>query len=356
MRQGTCCQCGLTTSLRSFYSLNGMTYCEPCVWKASREARENGLPAEYVSLTDNSVCARCGVHNDAAEFPLIGKHPMCPTCGPLVSDWPYPQWLKLALLGLLALLVVALLHGRKYFHAGRTMYIGERLVGEKHYAEALPFLKETLQVAPASDKAVLLAAKAALLSGDVESAQKALLGHNNGSFEDNTDSDVQEVDGLWKRALDAYDKAGQAAKLEEQDGQGVEAARLMHQAASLYPEAATLAVAADYYDEGAAFERKDYDGYLTMAERHWKLNPIAETAGHMASALACKYAVTGEAAYRQRSEEMLAKSQRLAQGDSEQEKQFQEYAERIRYRLDKRDIITRNEYDRRFRGGDKQGK
>ena len=351
MRQGTCCQCGLTTSIRSFYSLNGMTYCEPCVWKASREAKESGLPSEYISLTDNSVCARCGVHNDTAEFPLLGKHPFCPACGPLVSSWPYPQWLKLSLVGLLALLGIALLHGRRYFHAGRTMYVGERLVGERRYAEALPYLRETLQVAPASDKAALLAAKAALLSGDVETAQKALRGHNDGYFEDSSDSGVQEVDGLWKRAVAAYEKADQAAKLEAQDGQEQEASRLMSQAASMYPESSALGQAAEYYEAGAAFDRKDYDRFLTLAQKQWDEHPSSGTAAGMSSALACKYLATGQALYRQQSEELLVKAEQLAAGDPVQEKPLQEYAERIRYRLASRQIIDKPEYDRRFRSG-----
>ena len=356
MRQGTCCQCGLTKSIRSFYSLNGMTYCEPCVWKASREAKESGLPSEYISLTDNTVCVRCGADNGSMDFPLVGKHPFCPTCGPLVSNWPYPQWLRLSLVGLLLLLAVALVHGRKYFHAGRTMYIGERLVRQGRYADALPYLQETLQIAPDSDKAVLLAAKAALLSGDIQTAQKALQGHNNGRFEDSSDRDFQEVEGLWKRAIAAFEKADQASKLEQQEGHGEEAARLMHQAAAMYPEAQGLTQAAEYYDEGAAFERKDYDTFLSIAEKQWDEHASSETAGVLSSALACKYAVTGDAPFRRQSEDMLAKSQQLIQGDSTQQQLFQEYAERIRYRLDKRDIISKQEYDRRFRSGDKQGK
>jgi hypothetical protein len=63
MRQGTCCQCGPTTSIRSFYSLNGKTYCEPCVWKAAREAKEAGQSCEYVAFENHSICGRCGAYS-----------------------------------------------------------------------------------------------------------------------------------------------------------------------------------------------------------------------------------------------------------------------------------------------------
>src|ERR1700704_4838625 len=109
MREGTCCQCGLTTSIRSFYSLNGKTYCEPCVWKAAREAKEAGQPSEYVAFNDHSICGRCGAYSgDTADHPVIGRLPLCATCAPQVVNWPYPVWLKGAFALLLVLLVVAL--------------------------------------------------------------------------------------------------------------------------------------------------------------------------------------------------------------------------------------------------------
>lgn len=352
MQQGTCCQCGLTASIRSFYSLNGRIYCEPCVWKAAREAREAGEPAEYSSLTDNTVCSRCQADSGGADFPLVGKYPFCPNCAQLVSNWPYPQWMKIALVLLSALLAISLVHGRKYFQAGRTMYLGERLVEDHRYAEALPYLQQTLRVAPGSDKAVLLTAKAALLTGEFEVAQKALQGHNGGRFEDGNSSEFREVDAIWKRAVDALEKADQAYKLVEQENTGVEAARLMHEAASLYPEATGLAITAEYFDEGAAFDRRDYDTFVSIAQKQWKQYPLSATAAALASALACKYAVTRDPLYRQQSEEMLAKAQQLA-GGSDAQKSFEEYSERIRYRLSSCEIISKQEYDRRFRANKK---
>jgi len=121
------------------------------------------------------------------------------------------------------------------------MYIGERLVGERQYGQALPYLRETLRIAPGSDKAVLLTAKAALLVGDVQTAGQALQGHNGGHFED-ANKDFHEQ--IWNRATRAVEAAQQAAKLAEQEGHAAEAAHLMHEAASAYPESRDLAVAA----------------------------------------------------------------------------------------------------------------
>lgn len=350
MRQATCCECGLTTTVRSFYNMNGKTYCEPCVWKASREAKEAGSSAAYVALQDHSICGRCGAYSgDAADHPVIGKLPLCGNCAPQVLDWPYPSWLKISLAALLLLLMVALFHGRKYFKAGRTMYIGERLVEQGQYGKALPYLQQTLKIAPESDKAVLLTAKAALSIGDINAANAAIQGHNAGHFDDADKTEFREVNEMWDRANRAAEKAEQASKLAEMDGQAAQASALMHDAATLYPEAKGLAAMAERAEEGAAFEAKDYDRFLVIANKQWLEYPSSETAGAVASALACKYAATGEPKYREQSEEMLKVAREKLGADPAELKFFQEYAERIRYRLDSRTIITKTQYDQKFR-------
>ena len=357
MSEGTCSQCGQVFPVRSLYDLNGVTFCETCVREASKEARERRLPSLYIPLISKSICARCNTYiGNSSDAVQIANLRFCAACGPLIKDWDYPQWLKVSLVALLLLLVVDLAHGRKYFHAGREMYVGEHLVANGRYAEALPHLTETLRIAPGSDKAVLLTAKAALLTGDVESADKALQGHNAGHFEDAGKPEFQEVNSLWNRAMAAFKKAEEAAKLEEQDGKEIEGARLMHEAATMYPESPNLALAAESADAGVAFVRKDYDTFLAISEKQWKRQNLSQTAGVFSSALACKYAVTGELSYKQHSEEMLEKARQLAQGNAEALKQLDEYAERIRYRLESRQIISKTEYDRKFRGAKTVGK
>jgi tetratricopeptide (TPR) repeat protein len=352
MRQGTCSSCGLTTTIRSFYSMNGKMFCEPCVWKVSREAKEAGQPGGYTAIQDNSICARCGAYSgDTADHGIVGKLPLCQNCGAQVSNWPYPQWLKISLAATLALLVVALVHGRKYFQAGREMYVGERLVEETHYEQALPHLKEALKIAPESDKAVLLTAKAALAIGEIETADKAIQGHSRGHFEDASDASFQEVKQTWDRAMRAANEANAAVKLVPQDGKAAEAARMMHEAASLYPEARGLSSQAEVLDAGAAFEAKDYDKFLAIAQKLWKQYPSGDAAGEVASALACKYAVTGDTTYKQQSEDMLETARKSVGTNPDDQKRFQEYAERIQYRLNSRQIIGIQEYNRRFRQG-----
>jgi hypothetical protein len=352
MSEATCSSCGLKASVRSLFDLNGQTYCETCVRTASERAREAGQSSAYMPLINRSICARCNtfISGDSAST-QIGSARFCSTCAPLIKDWDYPVWLKIGLASLLLLLVVALVHGRKYFHAGRAMYIGERLVDEGKYADALPYLKNTLNIAPGSDKASLLAAKAALMIGDMASADKALQGHNGGHYEDGQDAKFLEVKSMWDRANQAFQKAEQAGKLAQQDGQSAQAAKLMHEAATLYPQYSDFAFAAQSLDGGAAFERSDWDSFLAISENQFKQRSASWTAAELASAFACKYAVTGAAEFRRRAEEMIDKARQLAQGDAESLKSLDEYIPRIEYRLNSRKIITKTEYDRLFRSG-----
>jgi hypothetical protein len=126
----------------------------------------------------------------------------------------------------------------------------------------------------------------------------------------------------------------------------------MRQAAAEYPEVPQFAALIPYFEGGSAFYRHDYDRLLTISEALWKAQPPSpDTAGTLAGALACKYATTGDLSFKTRSEEMMGKSRQLSQGDKEVEQTYQEYSERIKHRLETREIIDKKEYDRRFRNG-----
>jgi hypothetical protein len=350
MSDPTCGECGQPVTASNAYELDGRIHCGKCAEAALQRAKSSGQPIRVSRYVDKSICSRCHTYIGQGSAVLeSGPLRFCASCAALVEDWPYPQWLKLSLVALLILLAFSLLHGRKYFQAGKNLYLGEQLVEKGQYNKALPYLRETLKIAPNSDKGALLTAKAALLAGDPATAQNALQGHNEGRFEKGDAPEFREVNDLWNRAVRAGKELQQADELEQQDGKEAEAASLVHQAAATYPQLQNIALLVDMYDGGVAFAKKDYDGFLTLAEKDWNLTKVATTAAVLASALACKFAVTGDATYRQRSEEMLARAKDLAKNDPEALKQFAEFEQRTRYRLETRDILSKAQYDRKFR-------
>jgi len=99
-----------------------------------------------------------------------------------------------------------------------------------------------------------------------------------------------------------------------------------------------------------AFNTKDYDKFLSLEEAEAVRVPENSMAvAGVASALACKYAVTGDEKYARDTEDRLQKAQKLAGSDPQLMASYREYSERIRYRLKTREIIDKTEYDKRFR-------
>jgi hypothetical protein len=344
MQRAKCSFCGDEGAFEAF-RLYEKVICRPCAEKLAQEATTLGKSLPLVRIIDKTICTKCKTDYGSSELPLVGGAPFCATCAQPLYAYPYPVWLKAGLAGLLLVLSVALWRGLPYFKAGRHLVLAERALDRNDFQQARAHFAEVLKVGPTDQKVILLGAKANLRAGDIAGAQKFL----NLRTEYESDSLFTEVNGTWKRAVAAYDKAASAQKLAESH-QDQEAARLMHEASSEYPESLNLAKAALALDASAAFERKDYDGFLQSTRNQLNMNPDDPTLmGQVASALACKYAVTGSPEFRSQAEQALAQAQALAQKSVGRRADFEEYAERIRYRLETRQIIDKDEYDRRFR-------
>ena len=93
------------------------------------------------------------------------------------------------------------------------------------------------------------------------------------------------------------------------------------------------------------------NGFLSIAQKAWEEYPSASTARHTPVRWHARYAVAGDPAYRQQSEWMLEVAREKTGSNPSDLKNFQEYAERIHYRLVSRQIINKAEYDRRCRIG-----
>jgi hypothetical protein len=96
---------------------------------------------------------------------------------------------------------------------------------------------------------------------------------------------------------------------------------------------------------GAAFDRKNYDRFLKIAEDMAREQPSDAIAqAQLASALACQYAVRADPELRRRAEAHL----QLAKNIDNDTIQKARYEERIRHRLQTREIINAKEFIKRF--------
>jgi hypothetical protein len=325
-------------------SLQEKLLCEPCANAELQSAAKGSFSvARYV---DPTVCSKCRTDYGSSELPQVGGVPFCSSCRDALYSRTLPKWLTATVAGLFALLAFGWLHGARFFRAEKSLILAERLIDKRQYTAAIPLLQGVLPNAPNCEKCILLLAKAEMLIGNPASAYQALQSHNNGRFEK---SDLaREVTSIADRIAAAHAKYKEAVGLEGKH-QWDDAARKMREAANQYPEQIQLTYAAESMEEGVPFEHQDYDGFLKLTEQHWTAGPQDfMRAGSLASALACKYAVTGDPQFLTRSEEMLKKARDLAQTPDEV-RAFTEYEERIRFRLKSREIIDTDEYNRRFR-------
>lgn len=344
MRQATCSVCGSEQPSGEMFALEGKPICAACAAKRPAEAKAAGEKLQLGRIVDTTVCSVCHADQGQTVLPLIGGLPVCANCAPKLYSWPFPLWLKAGMAVLLVLLSWALWHGRHYFAAGRHMVIGERALDRHDYRRASDEFVQALKFQPGLQKATLLGAKANFLAGDPESAMPFF------SMRDHYEHDTlyNEVNGMFKRSVDAVRKARRAVTLDDA-GKYAEAAQLMNEASQEYPQAENLGTMAAVFNARAAFYSKDYDAALKFSDAAWHRNPNdPNLSASLASALACKYAVTGDPQFRTQAEQMLAKARELSDRSPADHAAYLQYSPRIVYRLESRQIIDNAEYDRRF--------
>lgn len=116
------------------------------------------------------------------------------------------------------------------------------------------------------------------------------------------------------------------------------------------PDFASLLLSAQ---ANVAFEKKQYDKFLQIAQAQLELTPgSAFSVAGVASAYACKYAETGKEDY---AREALRYVEIASKMVSPNDIAVKQYEQRIRHRLATREIITRQEYERSFPQGWHQG-
>jgi len=308
------------------------------------------MQGQGYALLDPTICSQCKTDWGNTELRRVANLPFCENCRQKLYCYPFPKWLQASLFVSMLLLLFALVHGFGYFRLGRDLYRGERQMSAHAYPEAIHSLAPVADAAPECDKCVLLLSKAYLLTGHPEQAWNVSKKHNNGSFDEN-DEQFREVKSLFDRFVSAAQKMETAQKLaiSHKEEEALQAARA---AAAEYPEWDVPRLSIITLEAGVAFEHQDYDKFLAISQQSYASEPrSAMTSAAVASALACKYATTGDEQYRLKAEGMLEEARSLV-STKEEKNEYQEYAERIEHRLKTREIITKEEYDRRFRSKD----
>ena len=286
-------------------TIEGRPLCQECA-VADLQAKGNPKPeaAKLRRQADPTICCNCHADFGSSILPTLGSRlPVCEPCRITLLHRPYPNWVKLSFAGLVALAVLSVIVNWRFTVA---------------YWELKKATRQ-MQSGRAEPASALMASAARRVPESAELADAAVF-----------------YRGIY---LLGADRSGEALKdLREYAQRHVDqsVAELVSQA-----------------EGGAAFDGRDYDTFLSKVQEQQARHPgDAMFTAAVASAYACKYVATGDESFRTRTIEALAKAKTLAGGDSPQ---MGEYEQRIRCRLETREILSLTDYKKRYPNGWKGG-
>ncbi|MFQ5602751.1 MAG: tetratricopeptide repeat protein [bacterium] len=298
MLKSQCESCGQEKPMNHTFLISGKVYCQTCADKALK-TKEFDSESDFIQQVDPTICVNCEKDNGTSEFSLLVGFPACHDCINFFRNRPFPGWIKTSFVGVVAFVILSLLWNLRFIQAYKEMSRSFESFDQGDLQKASALMSSAAQRVPESEDLQMLA---------------------------------HYTEGL--RLL--------------YEGQSAEAQEEFLMCGETLPEEYNLDVLILQAEKGARFDSQDYDGFLRASKELAKLYPDdAITIGSVASAYACKYAISNDEKFKVKALDWLSKAQQLA-GDDED---FREYENRIQFRLYSQEIISNDEFKRRFPNG-----
>jgi tetratricopeptide (TPR) repeat protein len=288
MRTLTCISCGTDNHpyLEVLY-LNGQPYCNDCIPSI---ISLGGMRME--ERYDPTICYYCQTDYGETELETLNTYPICDPCKLKQHKKNFPLWVNSFLVGLLVLVAFSMYWNWNYYEGYRNYKAGIAFTAQGNYKMGLQKLKLAHALVPESE--------------EVETVL-----HFNA--------------GLGYLEQEQYDAA--LSELEE--------------CVDLLPANLHLNHYILQAKAGVAYTHKDYAEYLRCSSQLLTLNVNDPNSWmEVASAHACLYATTGSAKNQKEAKSHLDTA--LAMGQPS--KDLVAYANRIRYILATRHIISRTDF------------
>jgi len=291
-----CTECGRALPMKDTSKTDGRILCVGCYEKLT--STQGIAISEFIYQVDPTVCARCGLDNGSSPLPTLASQPMCQQCTDYLRNRPFPSWIKLSFAGLIIFVALAAAWNMRFFLAWRDSKAAGALI-RQDAGQAAERMRSALKRVPESRD---LQAFSAFFDG-------VHYLHQNRPEE----------------ALTSLEKC-------------------RHSLPSTFG-VDTLILDAK---AGVTFNAKDYDGFVVTAKQMVSKNPDFHYSHAMlASAYACKYAATNDMAFCEHAMAALDRARAIGGSDPS----FKEYEQRILHRLSTQEIITAEEFHRRFPNG-----
>jgi hypothetical protein len=303
MRQVTCAACRAQVPMNEAFSIADRSLCRKCAEQFVSEQRANKQVVGTIARqVDPTICVHCSADSGDDEWAKVAELPACTKCENFFRNRPYPRWLKISFAVFLCIAAAAFVYNLRFFLAYVDMIKGDHAMKERKFEQTVDHFASAADRLPEMPELAVIP--------NMYRAQRLM------------------VDEKYPEALALIEKSRSYAP---PDMRG--AFRDMEITAQI----------------GLAFDRRDYDSFLDLSQQWVKTHP-GESSGiaSVASAYACKYAASSDPQFRDAAMKNLELAKGLA---GEHMDEFKEYENRILHRLQTREIITRQQFKKRFPTG-----
>ncbi len=297
MTQTECAGCGKHLATSETFLVADKVLCDVC---AGMDPAAPDDPAKRTRNLDPTICAGCGVDFGSTALERLSSGlPVCETCRQKFLHFPFPAWLKLSVAAMALLAVAGLAQNWRFFHAYWALLGGSRLARAGQFDAAAQKLSAAAQDVPEA-------------------------------------TDLATLSEFYK-----------GMSLLQQD-KAVEAVRALRDVVKKDASNQTALELLDLAEYSAAFDRQDWDGFLEKAAAIAGRKPGSfDAAASLASAYACKYAVSGNAEFRERS---LLELDNIKRSGADQA-QIADVVDRVEHRLATRQILNPAQFAKQYPKG-----
>lgn len=250
------------------------------------------------TVLENPICVRCR-KTGAQQRAETGAVLMCDPCRQFVMNYPVPLWVRRFFYGLLIITCLSFTVQARFIAGYVELRLASRALRGRDINLAMRHFRNAANRVPESREVVAVAAYFDALKLLNEERPKEAL------------EKLQLTHGALPSAFSGYE----------------------------VESSAQIAV---------AFDEKDYDRMVTLSEESVRRNRGATPAKMaLASAMACKYAATGDESSKTKVEDLLSE----VKGKLNNNPEFTFFEQRMRHRLTTHEIIGPTEYKRRYPQG-----